>query len=63
MLEIARLISLGAKVLILDEPTTGIYRAERGAVHLLKRLASEEKLTVILVSAKLEDVSALCWSR
>ncbi|MBX3062886.1 MAG: ATP-binding cassette domain-containing protein [Anaerolineae bacterium] len=60
-LEIARLISLGAKVLILDEPTTGISTEQKEALfNSLKRLASEEKLTVILVSHKLEDVKALC---
>lgn len=60
-LEIVRLLSQGAKVLILDEPTTGISTEQKDMLFgALKRLATNEKLTVILVSHKLEDVEALC---
>ncbi len=60
-LEIVRLLSLGARVLILDEPTTGISADQKSTLfRSLKRLASEEGMTVILVSHKLEDVEALC---
>jgi simple sugar transport system ATP-binding protein len=60
-LEIMRLLSLGARVLILDEPTTGISTEQKDALfNSLKTLAKTEKLTVVLVSHKLEDVEALC---
>jgi simple sugar transport system ATP-binding protein len=60
-LEIVRLLSLGAKVLILDEPTTGISADQKTTLfRSLRRLAVEEGLTVILVSHKLEDVEQLC---
>jgi ABC-type uncharacterized transport system ATPase subunit len=60
-LEIVRLLSLGARVLILDEPTTGISAEQKDTLfQSLKRLAADEGLTVILVSHKLEDVEALC---
>jgi simple sugar transport system ATP-binding protein len=60
-LEIVRLLSLGARVLILDEPTTGISAEQKATLfESLKRLAADEGLTVILVSHKLEDVEALC---
>lgn len=60
-LEIVRLLSMGAKTIILDEPTTGISAAQKNTLFgALKRLASDEGLTVILVSHKLEDVAALC---
>jgi len=60
-LEIVRLLSLGARVLILDEPTTGISEAQKNALfHALKQLARDDGLTVILVSHKLKDVEALC---
>ncbi|MGC9324922.1 MAG: ABC transporter ATP-binding protein [Desulfomonilia bacterium] len=59
-LEIIRLLSLGIRVLILDEPTTGISSTQKDVLFTaLKKLASEGK-SVILVSHKLEDVNALC---
>lgn len=60
-LEIVRLLSFDARVLILDEPTTGISAEQKTTLfESLKRLAAESGLTVILVSHKLEDVEALC---
>jgi simple sugar transport system ATP-binding protein len=60
-LEIARLISLGARLLILDEPTTGISAEQKATLFAtLKALAHSQGLTVTLVSHKLEDVEALC---
>jgi len=59
-LEILRLLHLGARVLILDEPTTGISLPQKEKLFAtLKRLA-EEGVTVLFVSHKLEDVEALC---
>lgn len=59
-LEILRLLWLGAEVLILDEPTTGISAAQKKKLFItLRKLASEEK-TIVFVSHKLEDVGELC---
>ncbi len=59
-LELMRLLWLGAQVLILDEPTTGISAAQRSQLfEALRRLAAEGK-TVIFVSHKLEEVQDLC---
>jgi simple sugar transport system ATP-binding protein len=59
--EITRLISLGAKTLILDEPTTGISGEQKESLFsALRTLARDQKMTVILVSHKLEDVEVLC---
>jgi general nucleoside transport system ATP-binding protein len=59
-LEILRLLWLGARVLILDEPTTGISASQKEKLFAtLKILASEGK-TIIFVSHKLEDVEGLC---
>jgi simple sugar transport system ATP-binding protein len=56
-LEIVRLLSLGARVLILDEPTTGISADQKTALfNSLKQLAARDDMTIILVSHKLEDV-------
>jgi general nucleoside transport system ATP-binding protein len=60
-LEIVRLLALGIKVLILDEPTTGISTDQKTMLFdTLRNLAREDGMTIILVSHKLEDVIALC---
>jgi general nucleoside transport system ATP-binding protein len=59
-LELVRLLWLGARVLILDEPTTGISATQREQLFdTLRRLAAQGK-TVLFVSHKLEEVQALC---
>jgi len=59
-LEILRLLWLGVKVLILDEPTTGISANQKEKLFAtLVKLASQG-LTVIFVSHKLEEVELLC---
>lgn len=59
-LEILRLLWLGARVLILDEPTTGISALQKEKLFAtLKKLAAQG-MTVIFVSHKLEDVEVLC---
>ena len=60
-MELMRLLSLGAQLLVLDEPTTGISAEQKeklfGTMH---RLAYEEGRTIILVSHKLDEVQELC---
>jgi simple sugar transport system ATP-binding protein len=59
-LEILRLIWLGARVMIFDEPTTGISAQQK--VHLFDalRMLAKQGMTVLFVSHKLEDVEGLC---
>ncbi len=59
-LEIMRLLRLGARVLILDEPTTGITAAQRDRLFDTLRALAGEGMTVIFVSHKLEEVEQLC---
>jgi ABC-type uncharacterized transport system ATPase subunit len=60
-LEILRLLSLNVRTLILDEPTTGISAEQKTALfNVLKALARDDEMTIILVSHKLEDVIELC---
>ncbi len=60
-LEIMRLLGLGVKALILDEPTTGISAEQKDVLFAaLRDLAKRDGLIVLLVSHKLEDVIALC---
>ncbi|MHB1356471.1 MAG: ABC transporter ATP-binding protein, partial [Anaerolineae bacterium] len=59
-LEMVRLLALGVKVVILDEPTTGISAPQKVLLfRTLHRLASEG-LSVIFVSHKLDEVEQLC---
>ena len=60
-LEIVRLLALGVRTLILDEPTTGISSDQKEQLfQTLRDLAREEGMTILLVSHKLEDVITLC---
>ncbi|HEU4527868.1 MAG TPA: ATP-binding cassette domain-containing protein [Actinomycetota bacterium] len=59
-LEIARLLWLGARVLILDEPTTGISATQRTTLFEILRSLAAEGMIVAFVSHKLEEVEELC---
>ncbi len=59
-LEIIRLLWLGADVLILDEPTTGISSAQKIQLFAMVRKLSEQGKVIIFVSHKLEEVESLC---
>ena len=59
-LEILRLLWLGARVLILDEPTTGISASQKIKLFETLRILAREGKTIIFVSHKLEDVEVLC---
>lgn len=60
-LEILRLLALGVKVIILDEPTTGISMLQKVRLfETLRQLAADEGYAIVFVSHKLEDVEQLC---
>jgi simple sugar transport system ATP-binding protein len=59
-LEIIRLLGLGAKVLILDEPTTAISAQQKEKLFEALHRLTEQGKTVIFVSHKLEEVRSLC---
>jgi len=59
-LEIARLLWLGARVLILDEPTTGISASQQERLFSTLRALAAQGMIVAFVSHKLEEVEALC---
>jgi general nucleoside transport system ATP-binding protein len=59
-LEMVRLLWLGARVFILDEPTTGISAPQREKLFAVLRQLAEEGRSVIFVSHKLDEVERLC---
>ncbi len=59
-LEILRLLSLGVKTLILDEPTTGISEGQKHSLFRALKHLADQGCSVIFVSHKLEDVEVLC---
>ncbi len=59
-LEIMRLLWLGAEVLILDEPTTGISASQKQQLFATVKKLSAQGKSVIFVSHKLEEVELLC---
>ncbi|WP_437971548.1 ATP-binding cassette domain-containing protein [Sorangium sp. So ce260] len=59
-LELLRLLSLGVRALLLDEPTTGISGAQQEALFSALRRLKQEGKAIVLVSHKLADVEALC---
>jgi len=59
-LEILRLLWLGAQVLILDEPTTGISASQRQSLFAALKILSEQGKAVIFVSHKLEEIAGIC---
>jgi simple sugar transport system ATP-binding protein len=59
-LEIMRLLSLGAGILILDEPTTGISLPQKTKLFETLNLLVKEGLTVLFVTHNLEDARQLC---
>jgi len=61
-LAITRLMWLGARVLIFDEPTTGISATQRLQLFATLRKLAENGLIVLFVSHKLEEVEDLCDS-
>ncbi len=59
-LEIVRLLLLGVKVLILDEPTTGISALQRQKLFSAVRTLAKQGIIIFFVSHKLEEVEGLC---
>jgi general nucleoside transport system ATP-binding protein len=55
-----RLLWLGVRVLILDEPTTAISAQQKAKLFAALRTLCEQGKTIIFVSHKLEEVEEIC---
>jgi ribose transport system ATP-binding protein len=60
LVEIAKALSLEARILLMDEPTASITPHETEALFALLRRLRAEGVTIVFVSHKLEEVFALC---
>jgi ribose transport system ATP-binding protein len=59
IVEIAKALSLEARVLLLDEPTASITEHETAALFTLLRKLKSEGVAIVFVSHKLEEVFAI----
>jgi len=59
-LELIRLLYLGAKIIILDEPTSGFSLDQKRKVFDNLRNLTSKGYTVILVSHKIEEILEIC---
>ena len=55
-LEILRLLSVGARVLILDEPTRGIDVGAKSEIYALMSQLAKQGLGIILISSELPEI-------
>jgi ribose transport system ATP-binding protein len=60
IVEIAKALSLEAKILLLDEPTASITDHEAAALFDVLRRLRAQGVAIVFVSHKLEEVLSLC---
>jgi inositol transport system ATP-binding protein len=62
MVEIARALSMQSRLIIMDEPTSALSRAEVEKLFAIVRSLKAEGITTIFVTHRLEEVFELCDS-
>ncbi|HUW41677.1 MAG TPA: sugar ABC transporter ATP-binding protein [Rectinemataceae bacterium] len=60
MVEICKAVSIDAKLLIMDEPTTVLTQHEIDILFRLMRRLRDQGTTIIYISHKLKEVKAIC---
>ncbi len=61
IVEIARALSTGAEVLLLDEPTANLTSQETAILFgVLRRLVSQQGIAVVFVSHRMKEIRQLC---
>lgn len=60
MVEIARGIALGAKILILDEPTSSLTEREKNSLFEIIRKLKKEGVGIIYISHKMDEIFEIC---
>ena len=59
IVEIAKALSLEAKILLMDEPTASITEHETAALFTLLKRLRDDGVAIVFVSHKLEEVFAI----
>ncbi len=60
LVEIARAVAVGCRVLVLDEPTSSLAPADAGKLFALVRRLQSQGVAVIYISHALEEVQKIC---
>ena len=60
LIEIARAVAVGCKVLVLDEPTSSLTQKDVQALFALVRRLKAKGVAVVYISHALEEIEALC---
>ena len=60
MVAIARGVSLGAKVLVLDEPTSSLTEKEVGILYNVIRRLREQGTAIVYISHRFDELYAIC---
>jgi rhamnose transport system ATP-binding protein len=56
---LARWLSIGPKILILDEPTQGVDVGAKAEIHMLVRELAERGLAILMISSELPEVLSM----
>ena len=59
MVEIAKALSMNARILIMDEPTAALTKRESEELYRITRKLRDEGVSIIFISHRFEDMSAL----
>jgi ABC-type sugar transport system ATPase subunit len=60
MVAIARAVSISARLLVMDEPTSSLSEKEVGILFDVIRALKKQNMSVIFISHKLDEVFAIC---
>lgn len=60
LVEIARAVAVGCKILVLDEPTSSLTQKDVAKLFALVRRLKERGIAIVYISHALEEVQALC---
>ena len=60
MIAIARGVSLGAKILVLDEPTSSLTEREVGLLYDVIRRLKEQGTGIVYISHRFDELYAVC---
>jgi ABC-type sugar transport system ATPase subunit len=60
MIEIARAVSMGAKIILFDEPTSSLNFGETQSLFKIIRKLSDQGLGIIFVSHRMNEIRELC---